>query len=287
MQAKTKIQLLTGFCAIALALGFAVPGAKAQSEAPGQAIEATTQAAASAEPKAAAPKIAAKRYFVEFRSRSALSYGHAFLVHGKLNAKGEVGQVTKDQVEGFHPFSESSVPWMVGHVVPVVAEHGFSDGDIEDEYITARYRVLLTDAEYANVSAYMAKLKKSTPLWHAVLYNCISYIDDVAKHMGLKTPSSNLLWPDEWINKLAELNGGKVQTVSVGAAAKPAVKRTTASAPAAPKPTAATTNASPKPATAPPAAKPAATAKPAVPRQTAAAAPHAIPAAQPEPTERY
>jgi hypothetical protein len=236
MQAKTKIQFkiqfLAGFCAVALSLGFAIPEAQAQSTS-----EAATQAEPSAKPKGAAPTSAAKRYFVEFRSRSALSYGHTFLVHGKLNAQGQVGQVTAQQVVGLHPFSESSLPWTIGHVIPVIAEHGFSDGDIEDEYITARYRVLLTEAEYADVVAFIRGLEKRSPLWHAVLYNCAAYVGDVAKHMGLKVPASSLLFPEDYIKSLAELNGGTVQPLQPS---KPSAKPTSAAAkPAAPKPTAA------------------------------------------------
>lgn len=271
MQAKNKIKFLAGLCAFALSLGFAVPAAQAQSAA-------VAQAASPAQPKqTAAPKRLAKPYFVEFRSRSALTYGHAFLVHGRLNAQGQVGQVTKDQVVGFHPFTDSSIPWSIGHVVPVPAEHGFSDGDIEDEYITARYRVLLTEAEYKDAVAFMDHLRQNSPMWHAVLYNCAAYIGDIAKHMGLKTPSS-LQYPDDYITQLAELNGGKVvllQDTMAEKAAKPAAAKpaSTAAKPAAAKP------ATPKPAgdpSAPSAAKPVtpkpAAAKPAAKRTAAATA---------------
>jgi hypothetical protein len=265
MQANKKISFklgsLAALCALALSWGMTVPQAKAQENPRESAPEA-----ASAAPNAGASKSSAKRYFVEFRSRSALSYGHAFLVHGKLNAQGEVGQVTRQQVEGLHPFSESSVPWSVGHVVPVIAEHGWTDGDTEDEYITARYRVLLTEAEYNDMRSYIAALNKRTPVWHAVLYNCETYIGDVAKHIGLKTPSSTLIFPDEYIKTLADLNGGTVKvlpsaTAATSAKPKPAARAAT-------KPAAA-------PATAKPVgtAKPTASATPVVSGQTTAAAP--------------
>lgn len=148
-----------------------------------------------------------KRYFVEFRSRSALSYGHTFLVHGKLNSAGKIGQVRTDQVAGLHPATESTVPWMIGHLIPVISETGASDGDTEEEYVTARYRVLLTEAEYANVSSFIVKHRKNSPLWHAVLYNCNAWIADVAKFMNLKSPSSTMLYPEEFINGMSKLNG--------------------------------------------------------------------------------
>ena len=196
-----KLSFLAGLCALALSWGISLPGANAQENpreaAPVESVNVT------------APKSAAKRYFVEFRSRSALSYGHTFLVHGKLNAKGQVGQVRKEQVAGLHPATESTVPWMIGHLIPVVSENGWSDGDTEDEYITAAYRITLTQQDYAKVSSYIRRHQKNSPLWHAVLYNCNTWVGDVAKFMGLKTPGSNMLYPEDYISSLASLNGGK------------------------------------------------------------------------------
>jgi hypothetical protein len=265
MQAKKKISFklrsLVALCALALSWGMTVPQAKAQENPREPAAET-----ASAPSSATASKPSAKRHFVEFRSRSALSYGHAFLVHGKLNAQGEVGQVTPKQVEGLHPFSESSLPWSVGHVVPVIAEHGWTDGDTEDEYITARYRVLLTEAQYTDMLDFIAKLNKRTPMWHAVIYNCESYIGDVAKHIGLKTPSSTLILPDEYIKTLADLNGGTVRMLPSATAASSAAK---------PKPATRASKPAATPAAAKPAgtAKPSASAKPVVSSETTASAP--------------
>jgi hypothetical protein len=204
MQASKKttlrIKLLMAICAIVLTFGMLLPQANAQ--------ENPREPAATAAPIGTAPKSAAKRYFVEFRSRSALSYGHTFLVHGKLNANGQVGKVSKDQVAGLHPATDSSIPWMIGHVIPVVSEQGWSDGDNEDEYITAAYRITMTEPEYARVSAYIRDHQKNSPLWHAVLYNCNAWVGDVAKFMGLKSPGNTLLMPEDYIETLAKLNGG-------------------------------------------------------------------------------
>jgi hypothetical protein len=245
MQATKKISFktfLAGLAMAALCWGMFSSSANAQENPK----ESTTTSYTSA------PKPGPKRYFVEFRSRSALSYGHTFLVHGKLNANGQVGQVSKEQVAGLHPATDSSVPWMIGHIIPVVSEQGWSDGDNEDEYITAAYRITLTEQEYAQVSAYIRQHQKNSPLWHAVLYNCNAWVGDVAKYMGLKAPDNTLLFPEDYITKLAELNGGKATRPNphlkpaplpgVGGgqaaarpkpAAKPAPKPQTVSAPAA------------------------------------------------------
>jgi hypothetical protein len=285
MQANKKISFklgsLVALCALALTWGMTVPQAKAQENPRESAPEP-----ASAFSNAGASKSSAKRYFVEFRARAALSYGHAFLVYGKLNAQGEVGQVTPKQVAGLHPFSDSSIPWSVGHVVPVIAEHGWTDGDTEDEYITARYRVLLTEAEYNDMVAYIDKLNKKTPLWHAVAYNCESFIGDVAKYIGLKAPPSTLVFPDTYIKTMADLNGGTVKMLpSATAAAKPKPVTRTAKTATTPAVTPAAAKPAANPATAKPAgaAKPAASAKPALSGQTAAA----TPAVQPETTAHY
>src|SRR5262249_34783077 len=145
-------------------------------------------------------------YYVEFRARAAQSYGHTFLVHGKV---GSSTKITASQVAGLHPFTESPVPWMMGHLVLVPSETGASDGDTEEIYVIARYRVLLTEGEYRKVAAYIKQHQANSPLWHAVLYNCNAWVGDVAKFMGLKTPfSSVLLYPQDYINTLKEVNGG-------------------------------------------------------------------------------
>ena len=142
-----------------------------------------------------------KPYFIEFRSRSAMSYGHTFAVIGRNGHK-----LTKDNVVGLHPATDSSVPWVVGHLIVVPSETGWSDGDIEDQYITAKYRIPLNDAQYKSLMGYVTELKAKSPLWHAVLYNCNAFVGDIAKHMGLRIPSSSLLMPKEYITELRTLN---------------------------------------------------------------------------------
>ncbi len=146
------------------------------------------------------------QYFVEFRSRYALSYGHTFLVHGRLNARGEVGQVTADQVAGLHPAGEGPQLWSMGHVVPVPAETGPSDGDMEDQYISNRFRVLLDEAQYRRVSAYIKRKQRTSTMWHAVMNNCNRWVGEVATYMGLKAPDNTLLYPAEYISALREAN---------------------------------------------------------------------------------
>jgi len=143
-----------------------------------------------------------KPYYIEFRSRSAESYGHTFAMFGRQDAQGHL--LTRE-VAGLHPASTSDVPYVLGHLIPVPSETGASDGDLEDQYMTAKYHIDLTPAEYNDVVAYIRDLQASSPVWHAVLYNCSAFVGDIAEHMGLRTPSP-LLFPENYINGIRNLN---------------------------------------------------------------------------------
>lgn len=155
-----------------------------------------------------------KPYFIEFRARNALTYGHASVVFGKLDANGKIpvnkrGVLVPGMVEisGLHPATTSTIPWSVGHVIPVPAETGPSDGDFEDAYVTARYRIDLTESEFKGVVSIVSKHKNSNPMWYAPIYaaNCLGYIGSIAKDMGLKVPIVPD-FPKEYVEKLKALN---------------------------------------------------------------------------------
>ncbi|MGL5362930.1 MAG: hypothetical protein ACRDBH_08620 [Bosea sp. (in: a-proteobacteria)] len=157
--------------------------------------------------------ISQKPYFVEFRARSALSYGHTFAAFGR---RAPDGSIRKFEVAGLHPATESPVPWMVGHIIAVPAETGPSDGDLEEQYVTARYRVDLSEAEYKLVLAEIRRLQQNSPMWHAVIYNCNAFVADIGRFMGLTAPQA-LLFPDEFINGMREQNAGRVPTIGAAA----------------------------------------------------------------------
>jgi hypothetical protein len=182
-----SLKLAIGLCALAISTGLQVSSGHAQSPIPA--------------------KYADKPYFVEFRARSAYNYGHTFLVHGRVGQR-----ITKNDVVGLHPATESPIPWMIGHIIPVPSETGASDGDYEDVYIIARYRVYLSEAEYKPVLAKMREWQRSTPLWHAGVYNCNAFVGSVARYMGLQSPNpaaGHLQLPKNFINELKSVNGGK------------------------------------------------------------------------------
>jgi hypothetical protein len=206
MRIRTVLDGLAVAISASAILLFAVSGAAAQDEGSGSAASAPI----------AAPK-PSTRYFIEFRARAAKSYGHAYVIYGTVNSR---GKIIKGEIAGIHPATESVVPWLVGHLVPVPSETGASDGDSEDIYTTARYRIMLSEPEYRKVSAYIKHLKATSPSWHAVLYNCVSFIKDIAVAMNLKTPMGNVTYPEVFVNNLREMNtrpdGAAVTSVPYG-----------------------------------------------------------------------
>jgi hypothetical protein len=156
----------------------------------------------------------AKPYFIEFRARNALSYGHASVVFGKLDANGKIPVDSKGvldprrvQISGLHPATSDPKQWAKGHVTPVPAETGPSDGDFEDAYVLARFQVNLSEAEFRKVVAIIQRHKASYAYWYAPNYasNCLGYIGSIAKEMGLKVPAVPTM-PKQYVQTLKAMN---------------------------------------------------------------------------------
>jgi hypothetical protein len=161
---------------------------------------------------AACPRIPGKPYFVEFRSRTAASYGHTFVFHGTLGSGKGFG---KFQVAGLHPKGDDPSTYIQGHWMPVEAETGVSYGDLDEQYLTARFCVALNEAEYKRAAAYIRHLQATTKTWHAPTYNCNSFAADIAKHIGLDTPNPNAYLPETFVKRLAEDNRKKEGPASI------------------------------------------------------------------------
>jgi hypothetical protein len=153
--------------------------------------------------KASVVTTGAGAYYIEFRSRYAWDYGHTYVVHGRV---GEAP--THDSVAGLSPVGDDATAWVIGHYVPVPAETGWTDGDLEDKYITSRYRVLMDKDQYDRVLAHIKELQGQSHMWSAELYNCNAFVADIAKYMGLSVPSSTLIYPKIFVSHLRLLNTG-------------------------------------------------------------------------------
>jgi hypothetical protein len=139
-------------------------------------------------------------YYVDFRARTAASYGHAFVWFGKTSER----QV---EVAGLHPAGDE-VPYVLGHLMWVPSETGASYGDLDEQYLTASYRVYLSEDQATKVFAYIKHLQATSPLWNAETTNCTAFIGSIATFMGLKAPF-HLMKPEAYVNQLKEINGGR------------------------------------------------------------------------------
>jgi hypothetical protein len=139
-------------------------------------------------------------YYVDFRARTAASWGHAFVWYGKTSEKAV-------EVAGLTPAGDTWT-YVLGHLTWVPSETGASYGDLDPDYLTANYRVYLNEADAKRVFAYIKKLQASSPVWNAETTNCTGFIGDIAEFMGLKVPYR---WqrPENFVNSLKEINGGR------------------------------------------------------------------------------
>jgi hypothetical protein len=143
------------------------------------------------------------QYYVEFRSRQAWDYGHTFVVFGRV---GETPR--KNNVAGLSPKGDDPQMWVMGHYVPVPADTGWTDGDLEDKYITSRYRVLINKDQYDRVVAHIRELQSRSHVWSVELYNCNAFVADIATFMGLKAPSSTWIYPKVFVSNMRKINTG-------------------------------------------------------------------------------
>lgn len=158
-----------------------------------------------------------KRYFVEFRARNAASYGHMYVMYGEVNERHEV---IRSEIAGLFPAGDtrdcencSRLNWTIGHVLPVPSEIGASDGDLEEQYVLARFRVWIDAKQYKRLVAYIKERKAHKGPWNALLNNCVIFGRDVAVFSNLKIPllasiaPTVVMYPKEFVEALAEANG--------------------------------------------------------------------------------
>ena len=158
-------------------------------------------------------------FFVEFRARNAASYGHVYVMYGEANARQEV---IRSEIAGLGPAGDrgdcvncSVYNWTLGHVIPVAGEIGATDGDLEEQYVLARYRIWIDAAQYKRLVAYINERKADKTQWHAMFNNCVMFGRDVAAFLNLNVPpffdfSRGIIpYPKTAVEALRDANGGE------------------------------------------------------------------------------
>jgi hypothetical protein len=185
---------------VSLLAGLATAVLLASSVQPAFANESDTRATSESSPSAKRSESAKGPYYVDFRARTAASWGHVFVWYGKTGERAV-------EVAGLTPKGDT-LSYMLGYITWVPSETGASYGDLDPQYLTAHYRVYLSETDAKRVFAYIKHLQASSPLWSAEVSNCTSFIGSIADFMGLKTPNR---WtrPEEYVNSLKAMNGGR------------------------------------------------------------------------------
>jgi hypothetical protein len=179
-----------------LDLGFGPGTASAQTSPQPQIVRPASN-------KSAVVTSGSGQYYFEFRSRQAWDYGHTFVVFGRV---GEAP--SKNNVAGLSPKGDDPAMWVMGHYVPVPSDTGWTDGDLEDKYITSRYRVLVSKEQYDRTVAFIRQLQAKSTTWSVEMYNCNAFVADIAKFMGLKVPSSSWIYPKVFVTNMRKINTG-------------------------------------------------------------------------------
>jgi hypothetical protein len=197
--------LLAGLATFALAgAAQAAPAGDSAARAPGTkviaSIETPASGASTPAPRKPVASPAKGPYYVDFRARTAASWGHAFVWYGKSSERAV-------EVAGLTPAGDVD-RYILGYFTWVPSETGASYGDLDPDYLTAHYKVYLNEADAKRVFAYIKHLKENSPVWNAETTNCTGFIGQIAEFMGLKTPSR---WtrPENYVNELKSLNSGK------------------------------------------------------------------------------
>jgi hypothetical protein len=129
---------------------------------------------------------ASKPYYIEFRVARIGTYGHSYVAYGRLNAQ---GQPAEARYADHHPRGNYAL-MALGHLLPVPANTKW-DPEVLTLPIDSSYRRKLTPTQYKKLVAAIQRFKADKqPYWNAVTNNCNHYVGELARAVGLRTPTN-------------------------------------------------------------------------------------------------
>jgi hypothetical protein len=153
---------------------------------------------------AAATKVAtpaSSGYYIEFRAARIGTYGHSYVVYGRLNARGEPADF---HYTDRHPVGNYGL-MALGHVLPVPANTTWNP-EVLQLPVSSSYRHRLTAGQYQNlVRAVRLAQAEKAPTWNAIANNCNHYAAVLARAAGLKAPA-NLQLSYDFVPTLRDMN---------------------------------------------------------------------------------
>jgi hypothetical protein len=137
-------------------------------------------------------------YYVEFRVAVDGVYGHSYIAYGRLDSLGRTANYAD-----IHPTGD--FPSMVlGHFFPMAAASTPEKNTLGYK-IASRFRRPLTAAEYHRLELVILRIRAAHHSWSVVAYNCNDFVADVARGMGMRTPTT-LSLPYDFIPTLQAIN---------------------------------------------------------------------------------
>jgi hypothetical protein len=124
-------------------------------------------------------------YYVEFRAAVDGVYGHSYIASGRLNT---LGQPTTAAYADIHPIG-GFTSMVLGHFFSLEASTS-PEKDTLGHKIASRFRLPLTAGEYGRLHSVIARIRADRHTWSILAYNCNDFVADVARGMGMQTPTT-------------------------------------------------------------------------------------------------
>lgn len=152
-------------------------------------------------------------YYVEFRAAVDGVYGHSYIAYGRLDSLGRPSTTTYADI---HPTGD--FPSMVlGHFFPMEAAT-FPEKETLGYKLASHFRRPLSAALYKRLMSVVARIRAARHSWSILAYNCNDFVADVARGIGMQTPTT-LSRSYDFIPRLKAMNERTLRPTSVLASA--------------------------------------------------------------------
>lgn len=140
-------------------------------------------------------------HVIEFRARTGPDIiGHSYILFGRVGPDGSIVDSTQ---AGLYPSDVTGFAFGIAGT-QATTEPVALDNAIPPSII---YRRALTPAQYARLSAAIADAREDPPAWSWMGYNCNTFVADMAREIGMKTPTGGTwMAPMLFVAQLMDLN---------------------------------------------------------------------------------
>ena len=127
-------------------------------------------------------------------------YGHSYIAYGRLD---RLGRPASASYADIHPTGDF-LSMVLGHFFSMEAAT-MPEKDTLGYKIASRFRRPLTAAEYRRLKSVIVRIRTVHHSWSVLAYNCNDFVAEVARGMGMQTPTT-LSLPYDFIPRLQVIN---------------------------------------------------------------------------------